>query len=64
MRVLGESGHKGQINMHVRINETRENEFASGVNGFSARRRIQILADSGDGLTFNIEYLPWFVSRK
>jgi hypothetical protein len=37
----------------VRINETREDVFAAGVNGLGAGRRGKIGADAGDGFVFS-----------
>jgi hypothetical protein len=40
--------------MHMRIDKTRENEFARGVDNLSTRRRLKVLADLRYGLVFRI----------
>ena len=55
MRVLGESGHEGKVDMHVRIDEAGKNKFAGCVDDFGAGRHFKIFADARDRFVFDVD---------
>ena len=50
--VFGERAHERQIDMHVRIDESRKHILAGGIDDFGAARRRQVVADRGDRFAF------------
>src|SRR5438093_5577801 len=50
--VLGESAHERQINVHVRVDETREDHFTRGVDHFGVGWSCEIARNAADGLAF------------
>src|ERR1700733_7481420 len=49
MGVFGEGGHKGEMNVYVRIDEAREDKFASSIDHVGSGGCQELLADAADG---------------
>src|SRR3954471_23011542 len=54
MRVFGECRHEWQINVHVGIDKTREDELTRSLDRFCSRRNGKILPDSSDDLVLDV----------
>ena len=55
MRVLRESAHERQIDVHMRVDEAGEHVFALGIDDRRLRRRFELRADAGDLLALAID---------
>ena len=55
MRVFGKSCHERQVNVYVRIDESRKHQLSSRIDGLSARRYIEGLSDRGNGLILDLD---------
>src|SRR5690554_2086523 len=55
VRVLGDRAHERQVDVHVRVDEAREDVLAAGVYHFGAVRCLQVLADGGDRLVLDVD---------
>ncbi len=53
--ILGEGAHEGEVDVGVGVDETGEDEFAHGVDGFGAGRGLKGFADFGDGFVFAVD---------
>src|ERR1700746_1803180 len=54
VRIFCKRRHEWEIDMHVRIDEARENQLAGGIDNFGVRRGRKIFADSRDGLVLDV----------
>ena len=50
--------HEGQVDVHVRVDESGEDVLAGGIDHFSAGRRFEVRADARDGFVFDEDVCP------
>ena len=55
VRVFGKGRHEGQIDVHVRIDETRKDELSRASMTSVSGGRFEVCADASDGFVFDVD---------